>query len=118
MSEGPRATTKNVALVVAGVVFAVLWIGGHVLWATMSFMGTAMANDSGAAPAGAQATLILAVLIGQIIAASAGVPGGLAFFWSGRRRSLLIIFAMLFFVGVICQFWAFHTFVSAASSRP
>jgi hypothetical protein len=104
--------------VVLGVLFMAVWIVGHLIWATIALMGTAMANDSGAASSEAHVSLIGGVLGGQVVAGLAGIPGGLAFFWRGARKGLWILFGVLFVSGVLWQVLAFQSFVSAASTSP
>ena len=104
--------------VVLGVLFMGVWIVGHVIWATMALMGTAMANDSGAASSEAHVSLIGGVLGGQVVAGLAGIPGGLAFFWRRARKGLWVLFGVLFVSGAVWQILAFQSFVSAASTSP
>jgi hypothetical protein len=104
--------------VVLGVLFMAVWIVGHVIWATMALMGTAMANDSGAATSEAHVSLMGGVLGGQVVAGLAGIPGGLAFFWRGARKGLWVLFGVLFVSGAVWQILAFQSFVSAASTNP
>ena len=108
--------SRDIVLVVLGIVFAVLWIGVHVVWAYVSFVANVMANDSGAASTNQQMSLIFGMLGGQIIAAAAGIAGGLAFFWRRRRKLLLILFAIMFLVGALWQIVAFQSFFSATGS--
>jgi len=114
------AVAKGVSgwMVVLGVLFMAVWIVGHVIWATMALMGTAMANDSGAASSAALVSLIGGVLGGQVVAGLAGIPGGLAFFWQGARKGLWVLFGVLFVSGAVWQVLAFQSFVSAASTSP
>ena len=114
------AVAKRVSgwMVVLGVLFMGVWIVGHVIWATMALMGTAMANDSGAASSEAHVSLIGGVLGGQVVAGLAGIPGGLAFFWRGARKGLWVLFGVLFVSGAVWQVLAFQSFVSAASTSP
>ena len=72
--------------VFGGVAFMAVWIAGHVIWATMALMGTAMANDSGAASSEAHVSLMGGVLGGQVVAGLAGIPGGWPFSCGGRAR--------------------------------
>ncbi|MDZ4401356.1 hypothetical protein [Prosthecobacter sp.] len=116
MSEEPSAiavkTGVSVAWVICGVLFIVLWIIAHVAWGMMSLMANVMANDSGAASGDTHMTLIVGMLGGQILAGGAGIPAGLAFFWRGRRKLLLWLFAALFASGALIQagvFWSFFS---------
>jgi hypothetical protein len=81
--------------------------------ATMALMGTAMANDSGAASSEAHVSLMGGVLGGQVVAGLAGIPGGLAFFWRGARKVLWLLFGVLFVSGVVWQILAFKSFVTS-----
>ncbi|MCM2257691.1 MAG: hypothetical protein NDJ94_18815 [Vicinamibacteria bacterium] len=103
--------------VVAGITFMVVWIAAHAVWASLSFMASVMANDSGAASAGAHMLLIFGMLGGQVLAAAAGIPAGLAFFWRDKRRTLLIAFAILFVAGAVAQIVSFSGFFTNASPR-
>jgi len=112
-----RSFVLTIILVVAGLIFSVVWIYAHIVWATMSAMASMMANDSGKSSMGAWGGLIGGMLMGQVIAGSAGIPGGLAFFWRGRRRLLILLFLILFIVGALCQVWSFHNFFSDAAVK-
>jgi hypothetical protein len=119
MSDTPPASAKSVSTgsVILGLLFCVLWIVAHIVWATMSLMGSVMANDSGAASSDQHMSLIGGMLGGQFLAGAAGIPGGLAFFWRSARKWLWISFAILFIAGATWQILAFLSFFSAASSH-
>lgn len=102
----------RIVLVTMGVLFAALWISAHVAWAVMSATANLMANDSGQASLGKYISLFLGMFGGQFVAGLAGIPGGLAFFWSGARKILLILFLVLFVTGVAWQVLAFQSFFS------
>jgi hypothetical protein len=89
----------------------------HIAWAYLSFVASLMANDSGKASAAEHLSLIVGMLGGQVLAGAAGIPAGLAFFWRGRRKWLLWLFAILFVTGALGQVWAFNAFFSSASSH-
>jgi hypothetical protein len=111
MSSRPRASSSaQIALVIAGVSFAIIWIAAHVVWASLSLMAGLMANDAGAASTNQHLTLIVGMLLGQALAALAGIPAGLAFFWRERRKRLLLAFGALFIAGALGQAWAFQSF--------
>ena len=112
-----RVRLITILLVASGILFTCLWIYAHVIWAVMSGMANLMANDSGRATGFQWGRLIGGMFIGQMIAASAGIPGGLAFFWRGRRKLLLSLFAILFVVGALCQVSAFFSFFSAPTEK-
>lgn len=97
-----------------GAAFLALWLAAAAAWAAMSLTGAAMANDSGAVSADRHATFLLRLIAGEIVAACAGLPGGLAFIRARRRRLFVAIFATLFILGVGLQIWAFWSFASAA----
>lgn len=105
-----RPPVKTALLVSGGVLFTVLWILAHVVWAYMAFIANVMANDSGRATGEQQMWLIGGMFAGQVLAGAAGIPAGLAFFWRGRRKRLLGIFAAVFLAGVLCQGIAFFHF--------
>lgn len=104
-------------MIIIGILFMVVWIAAHVVWAAMSMMGSLMANDSGAASEDQHMALIGGMLGGQVLAGAAGLPGGLAFFWRKPRKWLIIAFALLFISGALWQFLAFQSFFSAAVSH-
>jgi hypothetical protein len=103
--------------VTLGIVFIAVWLGAHLAWAAMALFANLMANDSGAASESAHTSLIVGVLAGQVLAAGAGIPAGLAFFWRARRKPLLWCFAALFGVGALCQAWSFYAFFSSTPGR-
>lgn len=105
----PAATGLQV---LAGAAFAAIWISAHFVWASMSLMGTLMANDSGSASTDKHVSLIFGMAGGQIVAALAGIPGGTAFFWRGKRSLMLCLFAILFLAGALWQILAFFFFFS------
>jgi hypothetical protein len=98
--------------VLAGLLLAAFWIAGASLVISLSLMGTLMANDAGAAPAEAQTKMVLLVLGGQLLAAAAGLPLGLAVFWRTRRKLLLRIFAGLFGIGLTLLVIGVYVFAS------
>lgn len=100
-------------MIILGVVFMVVWITGHAVWASLSFVANAMANGSGAASAESQMTLIGGMLAGQILCAGAGIPGGMAFFMRTLRARLWWIFATLFILGAAMQGWALYAFFAS-----
>ncbi|MEO6846904.1 MAG: hypothetical protein ABI443_05560 [Chthoniobacterales bacterium] len=101
---------KRTLLVTSGILFIVVWILAHFVWVSMALMANLMANDSGRASSGQHMSLIFGMIAGQILTTGAGIPAGMAFFWRGKRRLLLWIFAITFVVGALCQFAAFHHF--------
>ena len=104
---------KPVFPIILGVVFILLWVAGHIAWAALSFVGSVMANDSGAATSDQHMTLIFGMLAGQVLAGGAGIPGGLAFFIRSKRKLLVWVFAALFVIGALIQIWAFQSFFAA-----
>jgi hypothetical protein len=112
-----RPLVLTVILVAAGLVFTTAWIYIHIIWAAMAGAANLMANDSGNASLGAWGGLIGGMFVGQVIAASAGIPGGLAFFWRGRRWLFMLLFAILVIAGALCQIASFHSFFSDAGSK-
>ncbi|MFM8790643.1 MAG: hypothetical protein ACKOEI_12495, partial [Chthoniobacterales bacterium] len=82
------------------------------LVASLSLMGTLMANDAGTVDAAAQTTMVLLVLVGQILGGAAGIPLGLSIFWSTRRKLLLRIFAGLLAAGVVLVIVGVYAFAS------
>ncbi len=117
MSEDASSTVVKTGvsplLVIVGIFFIVIWIIAHIAWGTMALMANVMANDSGAASTEKQMTLIFGMLGGQILAGAAGIPAGLAFFWRGRRKLLLWLFAALFVIGALLQAGVFYNFFSS-----
>jgi len=118
MSDSPTSNGVRTALVLCGLLFAGLWVAGHIVWASMSLMGTLMANDAGGASSDQHMAFMGGILGGQIMAVAAGIPGGLAFFWRSLRKWLWILFAALFVGGAVWQVVAFQSFTTAASSPP
>jgi hypothetical protein len=49
-----------------------------------------------------------------ILSGSAGLPAGLAFFWSSKRGLLLIVAAVLFFLALPCAFYAVYVLLTTA----
>jgi hypothetical protein len=115
--SAPTPTTSpskgvRILLIFLGLLFIASWIAAHVVWASMSLMGSLMANDSGGATTNQHMGLIFGMLGGQLVAAAAGIPGGLAFFWRSQRKRLLMTFAALFVLGALWQVIAFFSFFS------
>ena len=109
----PSPKGTSALLVILGVLFAILWLMVHVAWAGLSFVADVMANDSGRADPNQHMSLICGMLGGQILAGAAGIPAGLAFFWRGRRKILLWMFAFLFVIGALIQGSVFYSFFSS-----
>jgi hypothetical protein len=117
MSEGPSVPAAkegvSVPWMICGILFIVLWIIAHLVWAGLAFMADVMANDSGKADPDKHMMLIFGVMGGQVLCGAAGIPAGLAFFWRRRRKLLLWLFALLFVVGALIQGGAFYSFFSS-----
>lgn len=106
-SNSPKAPAW---LVVLGITFMVLWLGGTFILGAMKLMASVMANDSGSASSNAHLGMIAAVMGGQIVSGLAGVPGGLAFFTVGKRKKLWGIFFAMLIGGVGIQAAALYLF--------
>ncbi|WP_395746366.1 hypothetical protein [Prosthecobacter sp.] len=117
MSEAPPPIPVKEGVstvwVVLGILFIILWIIGHILWAGVSFIADVMANDSGRAPEGVHETLIFGMMGGQLLCGAAGVPAGLAFFWRRKRKLLLWLSALLFLPGALIQGGVLYSFFSS-----
>lgn len=107
-----NARTANALRVLAGGAVALVWTAGASLIASLSLMGTLMANDAGSASASVQTKMVLLVLGGQILGGAAGLPLGLAIFWSTKRKLLLRIFAGLLIVGALLVIAGVYAFAS------
>ena len=106
----PRAA--NAVRILLGSALALLWIAGAIVIASLSLMGTLMANDAGDAAASAQTKMIFLVLGGQILTGTAGIPLGLSIFWTSQRKRLLRLFAILLICGVLAIIAGVYTFAS------
>ncbi len=104
--------TANALRVLAGLALALVWMAGASLVASLSLMGTLMANDAGQADAAVQTKMVLLVLLGQILGGVAGIPLGLSIFWRTHRKWLLRIFAGLLAAGVVLVIVGVYAFVS------
>jgi len=98
---------------VGGIAFMVLWLLGSIAWTVMSGIANLMANDSGSATPQKHMPLIVTMLVGQVIAAAAGIPGGLAFFSEAQRWPRIELFLALLVMGGGLQLWAFFSFFSS-----
>lgn len=104
--------TASALRVLAGLAVAMVWMAAASMVASLSLMGTLMANDAGNADAAAQTKMLMLVLSGQIIGGAAGIPLGLAIFWSTRRKLLLRVFAGLLASGVVLVVVGVYAFAS------
>jgi hypothetical protein len=104
--------TANALRVLLGSAVALLWIAGAIVIASVSLMGTLMANDAGNASASAQTEMVLLVLGGQILAGLAGLPLGLSIFWTSQRKRLLRLFSILLVCGVFAIIAGVYAFAS------
>ena len=107
-----NARTANALRVLAGLAMALVWMAGASVLASLSLMGTLMANDAGNAGAAAQTKMVLLVLFGQILGGAAGIPLGLSIFWRTRRKLLVRIFAGLLVAGVVLVIVGVYVFAS------
>ena len=107
-----NARTAHALRVLAGLAAAFVWMTGASLLASLSLMGTLMANDAGNADAAAQTKMVLLVLSGQILGGAAGIPLGLSVFWSAKRKLLLRLFAGLLAAGVLLVIVGVYAFAS------
>jgi len=110
--------TANALRILLGSAVALLWIAGAIVIASLSLMGTLMANDAGDASATAQTNMILLVLGGQILAGTAGIPLGLSIFWTSQRKRLLRLFGILLICGVLAIIAGVYTFASNLPTSP
>ena len=76
-------------------------------------MANLMANDSGAASTVQHMALIAGMLVGQALTGAAGIPAGLAFFCSGNRKVLFLLFLGLFIPGAVIQAGVLFFFFAA-----
>ena len=97
-----------------GVAFMVVWLMAAVAWAVVSLMGSLMANDAGRVSADRHMKMLVWLVIGEVLAAAAGIPGGLAFFWAAHRTHMLVGFTGLLVTGGVMQIWALMSFFAAA----
>ena len=107
-----NARTANALRVLAGLAAALVWIAGAMLVASLSLMGTLMANDAGTVDAAAQTKMVLLVLFGQALGGAAGIPLGLSIFWVAKRKLLLRLFAGLLAAGVLLVIVGVYAFAS------
>ncbi len=74
----PRVSTIQV---ISGVLFSIIWIIAHVVWGMMAFtanvMGAAVLHPEGLPTNTELRILFFGMIIGQIIAGMAGLPGEL-----------------------------------------
>ena len=52
--------------------------------------------------------------VGLILAGAAGIPAGLAVFWSRRRRLLLRCFGLALLAGILCELYALYVLIDNA----
>lgn len=104
--------TASALRVLAGLAVALVWMAGASLVASLSLMGTLMANDAGSVDAAAQTKMVLLVLLGQILGGAAGIPLGLSLFWRTRSKLLLRLFAGLLVAGVVLVVIGVYAFAS------
>jgi hypothetical protein len=110
--------TAHALRVLIGSAVALLWIAGAVVLASLSLMGALMANDAGTVSEDTQTGMILLVLGGQILAGAAGIPLGLAVFWSSARKRLLRLFAALLAAGGLMIVAGIYAFASHLPTSP
>lgn len=100
--------------VIGGVAFIAVWIVASLVWGMMVFMGGAMANDAGRVSSERHTALLAMMMLGVAIVGLAGVPGGLALFWSDIRPLLLWTFGGMVVAGAAMQALAAWLFLAAA----
>ena len=76
------------------------WLAGLFGLGFACVMSGIMANDPGRASDGAHMLMILSILIGNIVIGLAGIPAGIVFFLSGKRKALLLAFLLMILCGV------------------
>lgn len=120
----PRSPTPNAAspagfilLVVTRVFVTIIWVVAHCYWAVMVLMGTVFAGV-GLAQAGRTPSnesfyfLLLSLIIGVLMSGLAGVPAGAAFYASGSRMRMFLLFIGLFATGAVIQVGVFVYFLA------
>ncbi len=96
--------------IVGGLAFILVWIAGSAGWTVLQMSAAAMANDSGRLTPEKHVALLVAMAIGIALCAFAVVPGGLAFFWVGKRALLTWVFGGMVGAGLLMQAIAFALF--------
>jgi hypothetical protein len=104
---------RNALLTAVGILVMVVWPLPFLFLAAMSFLGTLMANDSGAASSNAHLILVLAVFIGLLLLGLAGIPAGLAVFMAGRRRFLFLSALVAVLLGLGCVLGSYFNFTNS-----
>lgn len=106
----PMPLNRKSLLTAVGIFLVVIWTLPFLFLAAISFLGTLMANDSGAASSTAHLILIVAVFVGLLLIGLAGIPAGLAVFMAGRRRALLLTGLGAILVGLALVFGSYLNF--------
>jgi hypothetical protein len=128
--EQPPTVTSGPAkprpgLIILGVVFILVWAGVHYVLFLFTFAGAVLGDILLTIFRGTQLpgtmnppreilTWVPFLQAAAILSGSAGVPAGLAMFWRSRRRLLLILAAVLFFLALPCALYAVYVLITTA----
>jgi len=115
VSAAPAVKAVSTLAVVAGVALIVVWVVASLAWGAMVFMGGVMSNDAGRVSSDRHAALLALMMLGVALVGLAGVPGGLALFWSDMRPLLLWAFGGMVVAGAAMQGLAAWLFLASAN---
>lgn len=110
-SDAPKPARAGLSawLVLAGLVFILVWMALAVALGVLMVMPALMVNDSGHLSSGRHLGVMAGMYGGLALLALAGLPAGLAIFWRGSRGLLLWIFGGLLAAGLLVEFITFYS---------
>ncbi|MFZ4774186.1 MAG: hypothetical protein ACOYM3_02405 [Terrimicrobiaceae bacterium] len=126
VTQAPRSPAYSPWPVVGGTLFIIAWVlmalilfylifaNGLILELLLNILRSVMVPGTTHSPRPEMLGWVPAMQAAIILAGAAGIPAGLAFFWRGRRKALLLGFATALVLGALCGIYAVYLLISSA----
>jgi hypothetical protein len=101
-------------VIIAWILFYLFIVNGLILEMLLNILRSVMVPGSASSPRPEMLGWVPAMQSAIILGGAAGLPAGLAFFWRGRRKALLLGFVTALVLSVVCGIYAFYLLIASA----
>jgi len=99
---------------IAWVLFYLIFANGLILEVLLNILRSVMVPGTTHSPRPEMLGWVPAMQAAILLAGAAGIPAGLAIFWRGRRKVLLLSFAAALTLGAVCGAYAVFLLISSS----